>query len=212
LFAVLDRHLWNTAAGGSTGNTRRCCWPSCAAAPPRWVGIATAAPAADIRPPSPTTRAETDIALAARATRADAGSRRANGSFCPLTTSTRSLLSRANWLRSHYRTSGSSTTCCSMPALRPCLKSLVIHGISVPRSVSSVCFTVGTSDYSFIRISTAYFPPAVSLRIIPAGSPLGVPSFFPSAYSAASFAASSSPGSATPFIVASFSFTASFCR
>jgi len=58
------------------------------------------------------------------------------------------------------------------------LKSLVIHGISVPRSVSSVCFTAGTSDYSFIRISTAYFPPAVSLRIIPAGSPLGVP-FFP---------------------------------
>jgi hypothetical protein len=61
LFAVLDRHLWNAAAGGSTGNTGRFCWPSCDAARPRSAGIATVAPAADIRPPSPTTRAGTGI-------------------------------------------------------------------------------------------------------------------------------------------------------
>ena len=28
MFAVLDRHLSNAVASGSTGNTRRCCWPS----------------------------------------------------------------------------------------------------------------------------------------------------------------------------------------
>src|ERR1022692_3323709 len=122
LFAVLDRHLWNTAAGGSTGNTRRCCSPSRAAAPPRSVGIATAAPAADIRLPSPTTRAEIAIAHGARATRACAGSRRASGSFCPLAMSMRFSLCRGNWHRSRYRTSGSSTTCSYTPALRPCLR------------------------------------------------------------------------------------------
>ena len=64
----------------------------------------------------------------------------------------------------------------------------------------------------FIRISTASLPPAASLRIIPVGSPPGVPSFFPSVYSAASFAASSSPDFATLSIEASFSSTASSCR
>ena len=43
----------------------------------------------------------------------------------------------------------------SLPALRPCLKSLAIHGISVPRSASSACSTAGISACSFIRMSTA---------------------------------------------------------
>ena len=73
MFAVLDSPSLNAAAGGSTGSTKKCCWPSCAAAPPRWAGIAIGAPAADTRPPSPTTRAATGIAQDARATRADAG-------------------------------------------------------------------------------------------------------------------------------------------
>jgi hypothetical protein len=47
-----------------------------AAAPPRWADIAIAAPAADIQLPSLTTHAEIAIARDARATRADAGSRR----------------------------------------------------------------------------------------------------------------------------------------
>ena len=51
------------------------------------------------------------IARGARATRAGAGSRRANGNCCPLATSTPSSLCRGNWLRSRCRTSGSSTTC-----------------------------------------------------------------------------------------------------
>ena len=40
--------LERSQQAGSTGNTRRCCWPSRAVAPPRWADIATAAPAADI--------------------------------------------------------------------------------------------------------------------------------------------------------------------
>jgi hypothetical protein len=67
LFAVLDRHLLNAAASGSTGSTEKCCWPSCAAAPPLWAVIATAVQAADIQLPSPTTRAETGIVHGARA-------------------------------------------------------------------------------------------------------------------------------------------------
>ena len=41
------------------------------------------------------------------------------------------------------------------PAPRPCLRSLAIHGISAPRSVSSACSTAGISACSFIRMSTA---------------------------------------------------------
>jgi len=85
--AVLDSLSLNTVAGGSTGSTRRCCWLSRAAALPRWADIAIAAPAADMQLPSPTTRAETGTARAARATRADAGSRRASGNSCPRSTS-----------------------------------------------------------------------------------------------------------------------------
>jgi len=107
LFAVLDRHLSNAAVNGSTGNTRRCCWRSCAVAPPRWVDIATAAPAADIRPPSPTTRVETGIAQDARPTRAGAGSKRASGNCCPLATSMPCSLCRGSLPRSPCRTNGS---------------------------------------------------------------------------------------------------------
>jgi hypothetical protein len=158
--------------------------------------------------PSPTTRAETGIAQDARATRADAGSRRANGNCCPLAMSTPSSLCRGNWPRSHCRTSGSSTTCSFTRALRPCLKSLAIHGISEPRSASSACSTAGISACSFILISTASLPPAVSLRITQAGSPPGAPSSCPSACSAASSAASSSKDFATHSIEASSSSTA----
>jgi hypothetical protein len=98
----------NTAAGGSTGNTEKVLLAICAAAPPRWADIAIAAPAADIRPKSPTTRAEIAIAHGARATRACAGSRRANGNCCPPAMSMPSSLCRGNWPRSHCRTSGSS--------------------------------------------------------------------------------------------------------
>src|ERR1019366_8820152 len=63
-----------------------------------------------------------------------------------------------------------------MPALRPCLKSLVIHGISVPRSASSACSTVGISACSSIRTSTAYLPLAALHRTTHDGSPPGDPS------------------------------------
>ena len=208
MFAVPDRHLWNTVAGGSTGNTGRCCWPSRAAAPPRWAGIATAAPAADIRPGSPTTRAETGIAQDARATRAAlapgartgtaAHSLRPRGLYSAARTGSARIAEQAADLQPAL----------PLPAPRPCLKSLAIHGISEPRSVSSACSTAGISACSFIRMSTASLPPAVSRRITQAGSPPGAPSFCPSACSAASSAASSSLDSATHFIAASFSSTA----
>jgi len=51
-------------------------------------------------------RAETGIAQDARATRAYAGSRRANGSFCPLARLMPSSLCHRNWLRSPCRTKG----------------------------------------------------------------------------------------------------------
>ena len=68
--------------------------------------------------------------------------------LCPLAMCTPSSHCRGNWPRSPCRTSGWSTTCSSKPAPRPCLKSLMIHGISVPRSVSSACFTAGISACS----------------------------------------------------------------
>src|ERR1035441_2528595 len=78
----------------SRGDGRHCslCWTGIyltqpqgdqLAAPPRWAGIATAAPAADIRPGAPTTLAEIGTACGARATRANAGFKRANGNCCP---------------------------------------------------------------------------------------------------------------------------------
>ena len=147
----------------------------------------------------------------ARATRAGAGSRRANGNCCPLAMSMPCSLCRGNWPRSHCRTSGSSTTCSFTRAPRPCLRSLAIRAISVPRSVSSACSTAGISACSFIRMSTASLPPAVWLRIIQAGSPPGAPSSCPSACSAVSSAASSSQDSATPSIEVSSSSTAACC-
>src|ERR1017187_8627250 len=170
------------------------------------------APAADIRLPSPTTRAEIAIAHGARATRACAGSRRANGNCCPLAMSMRFSLYRGNWHRSRYRTSGSSTTCSFTPAPRPCLRSPAIRGILEPRSASSACSIAGISACSFILISTAYLPQAALPRTTHDGSPPGVPSSCPSACSAVSSAASSSPDFATHSIEVSFSFTASFCR
>src|ERR1035438_6665610 len=101
--------------------------------------------------PSPTTRAEIAIAHGARATRACAGSRRANGNCCPLAMSMRFSLCRGNWHRSRYRTSGSSTTCFFTQAPRPCLRSLAIPGILEPRSASSACSIAGISACSFIK-------------------------------------------------------------
>src|ERR1019366_4441863 len=98
-----------------------------------------------------------------------------------------------------------------MLVLRPCLRSLAIHGILVLRLASSACSTPGISDCSFILTSTAYSPPAVSLRITLAGSPHADPSFFPSRYSAAPSAASSSPVSAALSLQARSSSTADFC-
>ncbi len=127
-FAVPGRHLLNAVASGSTGNTEKCCWPSRVAAPPRWVGIAIAAPAADRPPGSPTTRAETGIAHGARATRAYAGSRRGERKLlAPAMCMQFSPCCRGNWPRSPCRTSGWFTTCSSMPAPRPCLRSLRDH-------------------------------------------------------------------------------------
>ncbi len=134
------------------------------------------------------------------------GARTAN--CCPLAMSMPYSLCRGNWPRSHCRTSGSSTTCSFTQALRPCLKLLVIHGISEPRSASSACSIAGISACSFIRISTASLPPAVLPRTTQDGSPPGAPSSCPSACSAASSAASSSPDFATLSIEVSFSFTA----
>jgi hypothetical protein len=56
-------------------------------------------------------------------------------------------------------------------------------------------------------MSTAWLPPAVSLRITPAGSPHGAPSSFPSRCSAVSSAASLSPDSRPPFMRAHSSST-----
>jgi len=118
--AVLDSLSLNTVAGGSTGSTRRCCWLSRAAALPRWADIAIAAPAADMQLPSPTTRAETGTARAARATRADAGQARER-EFLPTLYIHAVFTLPRNWPRSRCRTSGSSTTCSFTRALRPCL-------------------------------------------------------------------------------------------
>src|SRR5271156_2963923 len=155
---------------------------------------------------------EQAFAQDARATRADAGSRRANGNCCLLDTSTRSLLCRENCLHSHYRTSGSSTTCFFIQAQRPCSRSLAIHGTLEPRSASSVCSTLGISDCSFILMLTASLPQAALLRTTQDGSPLGAPSSCPSACSAVSSEASSSLHCATPSLEVSFSFMANSCR
>ena len=153
------------AVSGSTGNTEKCCWPSRAVAPPRWADIAIAVPAADIRPGSRTTPAETGIAHGARATRACAGSRRVNENCCPPAMSMPSSLCRGNWPRSLYRTSGSSITCSFTPVPRRCVRLLATLDILEPRSVSSACSTPGISDCSFIPISTVSLPPAASHQI-----------------------------------------------
>ena len=70
----------------------------------------------------------------------------------------------------------------------------------------------GINACSFIRMSIASLPPAVSHRITHDGSPHGDPSFCLSACSVVSSAASSSKDFATPSIAVRFSFTASFCR
>src|SRR5271163_3172875 len=137
--------------------------------------------------------------------------RRVDGNCCPPATCMPSLLCRGNCPPSPCRTSASSTTCSFTPAPRRCLRLLATLGILVPRSVSSACSTAGTSACSFIRMSTAWLPPAASRRITPSGSPPGIPSFCPSACSAASSAASSSPDSATHSIEAHSSSTATSC-
>jgi hypothetical protein len=55
----------SAVASGSTDNTKRCCWPSHAAAPPRWVDTAISAQTADILP-SLTTRVATGTAPSVR--------------------------------------------------------------------------------------------------------------------------------------------------
>src|ERR1700693_6647602 len=78
MFAVQDNSL-NAVASGSTANTKRCCWPSHAAVPQRWVDIVISAQIADILP-SLTTRVATGIVPDARATPASAGFRRGDKS------------------------------------------------------------------------------------------------------------------------------------
>ncbi len=91
-------------SAGSAGNTRRSCWRSRVAAPLRWVAIATAVPAAGI-PPSRTTHVVTATVPSARATRANTGLRRVNGSFCLHPTCTSSLRYRVKLPRWPCRTS-----------------------------------------------------------------------------------------------------------
>ena len=88
-----------------------------------------------------------------------------------------------------------------------CWRSLAIPVTWVRRLVSSACSILGTSDCNIIPMSTAWWPPAVSLRITPAGSPRAAPSSFPSKCSAVSSAASLSPDSRPPFIPAHSSST-----
>ena len=128
-----------------------------------------------------------------------AGSRRANGNFCPLRyvhvvfTLPRQLapLALQNKRLIYDLLFRASAERCS--------RSLAIPGISAPRSASSACCTPGTRNCSIIRMSIAWFPPAVSLRTTPAGSPLAAASFFPSTCSAVSSAASSWPVSSNAF-------------
>ena len=78
---------------------------------------------------------------------------------------------------------------------------------SARRSASSACSIPGINDCNIIPMSTACFPPAVSLRITPAGSPHAAPSSFPSKCSVVSSAASLSPDSRPPFMPAHSSST-----
>jgi hypothetical protein len=119
LFAVPVLPSWNAVAAGSPGNIRRSCSRSHAAAPPHSAAIAIAVPPADIRRPSPITRAATGIVPDARRTRACAGSRHANKNCCPPATCTSSSPCRVNSLHSRFRTSAWSTACSSRPAPRP---------------------------------------------------------------------------------------------
>src|SRR6266481_933801 len=94
-----------------------------------------------------------------------------------------------------------------MPVLPPCWRSPAILVTSARRSASSACSIPGTSDCNIIPMSTACWPPAVSLRTTPAGSPRADPSSFPSKCSVVSSAASLSPNSRPPFTPAHSSST-----
>ena len=124
-----DSHSVSTVADGSTGSTAGAAGHRTLRTAARWADIAIAAPrTADLRPDlSLQLRVETGIAHGVRATRACAGSRRANGSLCPPAMSMQSSRCRANWPRSPCRTNGSSTTCSFIPAPRLCLRLLAIH-------------------------------------------------------------------------------------
>ncbi len=132
--------------------------------------------------------------------------REREGELLPHAMSTRSLLCRANWLRSPCRTSGSSTTCSFTRALRHCLKSLAIHGI--------LAAEIGFFSVLHSWNQRLQFHPHIHCVLAAGGLARtthdgylpGGPSSCPLACSAVSSAASSSPGSATHSIVAKLHF------
>jgi hypothetical protein len=189
------------------GNTKRCCWPSRAAAPPRWVDIAISARTADILP-SLTTRAATGTAPSVRATPACAGSRRGNESCCPPATCTSSSHCRGNWLHSRLQN-------------KRLIYNLLFHASAAdlagdrPRSSSPRCRDRLLQRAPYLGPATATSSPCPlrgcrrrsRSRSLPAGSPRAAPSSFPSRCSAVSSAASLSPHSRPPFMPAHSSST-----
>ncbi len=197
MFAVLDRHLWNTAAGGSTGNTARCCWPSCAAAPPRWADIATAAHwlrTYDHR--SHITRVRNR-----HCPRCQGNARRrwlkARGRevACRMKISPCRVHSTAETGAARIcRTSGSSTTCSSTRAQRLILLEVVVRATRrrdrllqrAPQLNQGLQFHPARPLRGHCRRRSGF-------RSFKLDLPLGDPSSCPSACSAVSSAASSSP-------------------
>jgi Transposase zinc-binding domain len=86
-------------------------------------------------------------------------------------------------------------------------KLLAIPLISVPKSVSSAYCTPGIRSSGFTLMSIAWFLPAGSPPITPAGSKLVTPSFYLSRYSVASSAANLWRLSSAPFATASWDST-----
>ena len=140
------RHSLSAVATGSPGNIRRCCWPSPDAVPLRSADTVIAVPAADRRPPSPTTRAA--------------------NRHCPKCQGN----ARHRWLEARQREllptryvhvvftlprelapialqnkRGDLQPALSLPAPTPCWRSPAIPGTWERTSDSSVCSTPGTS-------------------------------------------------------------------
>src|ERR1039457_6940800 len=128
---------------------------------------------------SPTPPAVTGTAPSASPRSVIVGWRSAPKSYCQFHTATWSSLCPNNSRRWPGRISGCSTACCSAPSPRRYLRSPPIHGISVPRSVSSRCCTPGARTCCTIPTSTAWCQQAGSHRTDPNGSLAARNSFLP---------------------------------